>query len=478
VTHKLEMPQGAFDLTEAAAAQQFAAIYAHEIRYNHEKRRWFVWRDGRWAPDSNGAVERLMKGLSVDYSMAATTAMAAGETDFSRALSRFALRLNSSAGLSGVLKSAQTENPLSLAGDEFDRHEMLFNVQNGTIELARNAAEGPYAFRPASPKDLLTLQASVEYQPGATAPKFEAFIDDTFGGDQELCEFVRRLAGYTLAAGNPEQILVICHGEGKNGKSTLLNLLRDLLGGYGQALSDVALLTRHGGAISNDLYDLQKVRLAISPDFAKSNIDEGLLKQLSGGDRVRARPLFGHNIEYRPDLTVFIASNHKPHFDAGDSAIWRRLILVPFSHVVPEARRNVRLAEELLCEGPGILNWMLQGYADYLQAGLAVPTVVLGATQQYRDEADQVKRFIAERCEARRDIKQPAAELQAEFARWARDNGEPPLRPGALKERLSALGYPSQRNKKQITYEGLRLLAESDCDSDQQEEGTVGELAA
>src|SRR5690606_21040553 len=123
---------------------------------------------------------------------------------------------------------------------------------------------------------------------------------------------------------------------------------------------------------------------------------ESLVKQLTGGDRVRARRLYANSFEFVPTFKVLLASNHKPGISGTDNGIWRRIKMIPFTVAVPEAQQDRGLFEKLQAELPGILNWCLAGCLDWQRQGLNPPAEVKRATSGYREDSDPIAAFLEE----------------------------------------------------------------------------------
>lgn len=443
-------------LTDAAGAELFATRYAESARYNHSTKTWWVFEDGHWVESNKGAVEQFAKRLADPYFDVASELGKSGQGEWSRRVFKFALHLLSASGIRGLLYAAQSELPVG--PDEFDSHPLLFNVKNVTLELFRHVDAGQAAFvaRPPHPNDLLTKQADVEYQPTATCPRFDCFLHETFEGDQELIAYVLRLFGSCLAGGNPEHVFPFFWGEGANGKSTLLNLMRRMFGEYGQTLSAHALLNKRSGAATNDIADLRGIRLAICTELpSNANVDTTLLKSVSGGDNLRGRRLHQNNVEFTPEALMIAATNSKPNLPVTDDAIWRRVHLVPFKYVVAPAQRDPELPLKLWEERSGILNRLLAGYAGFVERGLDTPNMVNAATAAFRDELDLVKRFVDECCETGAGATHPAGALRKAYVTWCQQNGDTPTRD--FKQRMQGLGYPQKREGGGFRYIGITL---------------------
>lgn len=163
-----------------------------------------------------------------------------------------------------------------------DADPWLLNVENGTLDLRTGE------LRERRREDLITKLAPVEYDPEARAPTFEAFLERILPSET-LRGFVQWLAGYSLTGDVSEQILPVLHGGGANGKSTLINVLFEALGDYSQSSPRDFLVVKKG-AHPTELADLRGARLVSCIEVKESKkLDEELVKQLTGGDPIRAR---------------------------------------------------------------------------------------------------------------------------------------------------------------------------------------------
>jgi putative DNA primase/helicase len=60
---------------------------------------------------------------------------------------------------------------------------------------------------------------------------------------------------------------------------------------------------------------------------------------LTGGDTVRARFLYQDGFEFRPQFKLWLAANAAPKMKHDDTAMWRRILRIPFEHVIPKDKR-------------------------------------------------------------------------------------------------------------------------------------------
>ena len=107
---------------------------------------------------------------------------------------------------------------------------------------------------------------------------------------------------------------------------------------------------------------------------------------MTGGDRISCRPLYGNLFEYVPEFNLWLATNDLPTISGMDEAIWRRIRVIEFPITIPPEQRDKRLADRLISELPGILQWAMQGCIEWKKIGLAPPASVLKSTEEYRDD--------------------------------------------------------------------------------------------
>jgi putative DNA primase/helicase len=271
------------------------ALYGRDIRYSTQAG-WHVWDGARWAQSETGAIERLAKStVETIYSEAA----ACKDVDRWRALMNHARRSESNAKLKAMLEVAQSEREVVLRHEDFDTDESFLTVSNGTFDLT--TAE----LRPHSRDDLITKLIPINYQPDAICSTWLSFLQRVTDGDIELIDFLQRCVGYSLTGSTREQCFFILYGTGANGKSTFLNIISELAGDYAKRTRTETLLVRGGNQIPNDVARLAGARF-VSAVETESNrqLAEGLVKQMTGGDKLSARFLHREYFEFFPRFKV------------------------------------------------------------------------------------------------------------------------------------------------------------------------------
>jgi putative DNA primase/helicase len=293
---------------------------------------------------------------------------------------------------------------------------------------------------------LHTKLAAVHHDATATCPTWLWFLDWAMQGDQELVAFLKRAVGYSLTGTVSEQVLFFLHGAGENGKSTFLNVLQELLGEYGAAAESELLLATDHARHPTGLADLMGRRFVVAQELEDGRrLAEALVKQLTGGDVIKARRMRQDFFQFWPTHKLWMAANHKPGVRGTDHAIWRRIRLIPFLATVAPGQRDERLPDKLRAELPGILNWAIEGCLEWQHGGLQAPAAVIEATSSYRQEQDHVGRFLADCCELGDDRSVAAKDLRTAYETWCDENGERPWSAKAIGAQLTDRGCESMK---------------------------------
>jgi len=154
-------------------------------------------------------------------------------------------------------------------------------------------------------------------------------------------------------------------------------------------------------------------------------LSESLIKSTTGDHKVTARPLYGKPIEFVPGAKIFLATNHLPKIKGTDNGIWRRIWLFPFIAVIPPEKRQPEYGNVLFeQEGPGILNWMIDGLRRYReQSKLMQPAAVRRAMQDYRITSNPVGRFVTEACVTGPREQVGKSDLYSAYLAWCETAG-------------------------------------------------------
>ncbi len=436
------------NLTDLGNSRRLVERHGANLRYCPSLG-WFAWDTRRWAKDDTAEVMRDAKETARSIYAEAEVA---DDPEERKRLAKWAMRSEAEPQLRRMIALAQSETEVVVRPERLDADSWLLTVLNGTLDLRRGE------LRPHRREDLITKLAPVAYDPEATCPTWAACLRRWFAEDAALIRFVQKAAGHSLTGDTREQVIFIPYGTGSNGKTSFVRVLLDLLGDYGCQTRTETLLVKRGDAIPNDVARLHRARLvaAVEADAGR-RLAEGLVKQLSGGDRVVARFLHREFFEFTPTFKVWLAVNHKPTIRGTDHAIWRRVRLIPFDVTIPEREQDRALVERLKGELPGILTWAVEGCQLWQQEGLGLPLAVRTATAGYRAEMDAVGTFLGECCVSAPDAEVAVGELYEAYTTWCARSGEEAVSKKALSTLLEERGFAPGHSETARLRRGLRL---------------------
>jgi putative DNA primase/helicase len=445
-------------------ADRLADLYGHELIYCTERNSYYVWTGQQWRFDEFVEAEKRAEKTMLE-AFAEAKHITDGEKR--KAFLRFVNTSLSRAALASMIHLTKKKVRQASASD-FDQDPWTLNTENGTVDLRTGT------LRPHRPEDLLSKMIPLRYDQHAECPQFMAFLfrimgshPDASEGDningEQMVSYLQKAFG-CAATGKPEKLLFVLYGEGNNGKTTLLEVIRDALGDkeYAGQVQVDSLMIRPKEALSNnavntDLADLQGCRFVSSSEVEQGQrLSLSRVKYLTGLGQIKARRLRENMITFRPTYKLFLDCNHRPVITDPNDAIWNRVKCIPFKIQIPEAEIDKDLPTKLRTELPGILHWIVEGAVLYHREGLGDPPDVTAATEQYRQESDRLKEFFEDRCvlAATGDGDSwkkdgywvPVSDLYAAYTSWADATGNKyPLSKDSFDERLQKLGRKRDR---------------------------------
>lgn len=293
--------------------------------------------------------------------------------------------------IDNLCKDQRAQHPDNLSAKN------LLNLANGTLDLDSGA------LRPHDRADLLTHCLPYSYDPAAQCPRWLQFLsevlvkeDGDHTPDPELAALFQEFIGYALTVETRYEAMLWLSGVGANGKTTAIKIVNALLGPLALSI-DLGALGRPDA--SYYLAKLGGARVVFSTEATKGqNTGEDILKRLASGEPIPARPIRGEPITIQPVAKVLWAMNDKPNVKDTSDGFWRRLRLVPFYRQFGEHERDTQLAEQLLGELPGILNWALEGLRRLRSNGrFTDAAAVRDAVTEYRTSQNVVALWLQER---------------------------------------------------------------------------------
>lgn len=374
-----------------------------------------------WAPDRRNLAPHEVRVELVHLAKrlrSKADAMEAVDEDGAKKLRQTAYALQQRNALTKVKPELEAHPKVTLTVDDFDQDDFLLNTPAGIVDLRSGAMRQP------DPDRLMSKSTAVAPRDMET-PEWDQFLQDATGGNEELQDYLQRLVGYSLTGSTQEQILAFVHGPTRTGKSTFLETIAHIFGTYHEAAAADTFASSSNRGVPADIAALAGARLVTAAETQEGRSwDTQRVKSLTGGDQVSARFLYNDFFTFTPKHQIVIVGNYEPEVEGVDDAIMRRLHIVPFEQQVPEDEVDRLLGERLKEEGPGILQWAIEGCLEWLEEGLSPPAVVQQRTEEYREEEDLVGLFIEEHCELEEGAFTSRRDLFDAWRRWCGRRGE------------------------------------------------------
>lgn len=443
--------------TDLGNAERLVVKYGAMLRYSYQRKAWLHWVGTHWKVDRKGYIMYLAKETVKSIYGEAELVQ---EKERRIELSKWAVSSESEHRISAMISLAQSEFGIPILDDDLNRNIMLFNCLNGTINLESGELQD------SKPSDYITVCVPINFNGNDGYPLWAKFLDDITDNNIELQEYLQRAVGYSLTGSTRGQVLFFLYGLGSNGKSTFTMTIRKLMGEYGERLEADDLMLkdkRTGGGPKEGIANLHNKRYIVGSELQDGRrLDTSLVKDMTGGETIKARRLYEHDIEFMPTFKLWLYGNHKPTIADSTLSIWRRIKQIPFGVTITDIDDD--LQTKLEAELPGILAWAVQGCLMWQKTGLNEPKVVSNATARYRHDQDILGDFLEDRCVIENNAIVPKIDLKTEYQNWCQDNGIDPVTQKTFKNRLIEKGISDGRSgdgKKRI-WRGIRLSTPQD----------------
>lgn len=333
---------------------------------------------------------------------------------------------------------------------EFDADPDLLSVKNGTVHLPSGT------LRPHDPADRITRCCNADYRPGYTTPLWDQTLEAL--PPKPRAWYQDRTGQSITGYKTPDHLMVISHGGGENGKSTLVDAIMATLGtkettppGYGLLVADRAI-TGSSDSHPTELMDFRGARYAVLEETPEArHLNTERLKKTVGTPQITARHIRQDSVTFRATHSLFINTNFRPIVTETDRGTWRRLALLTFPYTYKKTAREVtgpddRLGNpklEFASADPDFraacLAWMVEGARAWYARDrmmLEAPESVVSDTRAWRSETDLVMAFTDECLEFDPEGFVPTATMMSAFNTFLADRGHRPWNDKTLGGRL------------------------------------------
>lgn len=472
------------DQTDAGNVARLYEISQGDLRFVYESDVWIAWTGCRWEHDkSRSMLYKQSLGVAKSYMLKAKRIQALIDDpatsdeqrkalkDALKSMQKWIAQCRDRKRLDAMVALAQKDPRFVIYASEIDRDPCLLGVANGVVCLRTGM------LRPDSRSEYILRRSPVAFNPAASTVNFANFIaevsccPDGFEDGKvkpkarpTLARHLQKVGGYCLTGEVTEQVLFMLCGTGANGKSLFVDLLREVLGDYGEVIQPEILLAAKGSAsaeqASPSTRKLAGARCAITSESKEgARLDVAVVKRHTGDSKMTARGLYERPITFDITHKLVLLTNHPPRVDHMDDAIKGRVQVIPFDMrwnrpstteydpTLPDADKD--LFAKLKADAEGVLLYLVQGAVLYFQEGLKPPGEVKAFTQNYIASQDTVRRWVAECQTCPTEEGLTAKQLLESYRQYCACEGEVAQvdTAEALGRRLKQLGFESRRTR-------------------------------
>ena len=401
----------------------FADVFKNYLRWNPTIKSWMYYNGKVWKQDEGGmAADRFGKKL---YDALMSYVPTIGDEELRTNFSKHVIALGKRNVRVTMIEDAKDKyhvNP-----NIFDADDYLLNLQNGVLDLKN------FELREHDPNYFFSKICNVSYNPDAKCDRWVEFINEVMQGNQDKINYIQKLLGYSLTGDTNEHACYILYGKTtRNGKSTLVETIGYMLGGsegYTTSMNPETIAMKampDSSKPSNDLARLKGCRFLIAAEPPKKMLlNISVLKRLTGGDTIVARPLYKTEFEFMAKFKLFMNTNFLPLMT--DNTIFEsdRVNVITFDRHFSrdeqdrDLKRTLRTQEAL----SGILNWCLEGLKKYYEEGADPPEIVRRAVEEYKEDSDKIGLFIKDCLIFKKGINTPAKDVYSRYTDWCRNEG-------------------------------------------------------
>jgi P4 family phage/plasmid primase-like protien len=293
--------------------------------------------------------------------------------------------------------------PLVLGDGEFKPlGEKVLFCGNGHIDIEKYLDEPEAKLLPTSSRYFNTTQIAANYDADAKCPRFEKFLNEV-QPEEDVQALIQEMIGLFLIPYCRFERFFMFSGEGSNGKSVLADIIEGLVGK--KNVSNAKFSSQSDG------YEHYKLEFSLVnilkelPVVDKFTMNEDMLKNVSSGEDMSVRRIYGAHQTITPVARMLFLTNAIPFFSDKSNGIWRRLVLIPFNTTIDAKDSDINLAKKIKDEElSGILNWALVGLKRLMNRGtFDIPQSIMEANSTLQSECNHEKSYILESVEKSED---------------------------------------------------------------------------
>lgn len=464
-----------YEYSDTGNAKRFYDYFGEHFKYNASDKLWMFWTGKTWIYDVKGIIRKYVNQLLIymdEDRKGFIQKIVDATTDEERKhrqneLAEFMKNYNRLANKNGkdaMLAELQTIGDMAIENSDLDKDPYTLNTDSGIVDLRTGE------IKPFDRSAMLSCNTNTKVS-FEEPTVFINFLNSIFErGDpretEDIVACIQRCIGYTLTGLVDEQCMFLLHGGGSNGKSTLANVLRNIMGDYYKSIDSSQLMVQKNQsvAVQNSLAELCSCRYLVTQETdVGAKLSESIIKQLTGGDSINAQRKYGRPFQFDGKFKIWMMTNNLPIIRGTDYGVWRRIFLFKFMKQFRDDEKDKTLPKKLEMEYPKILGWAIKGAVAYLkELSLKKPSCLEQDLRMYRDEMDVVSKFLASECE--QDSKGETTKNAAynAFKSWCSNNNEYALPESKFRDELTKKGYEVKTRPNGVKfYVGFTLHADA-----------------
>lgn len=442
-------------LSDNGNTERLKDRFRDALLWNTDRCAWMIYDGKCWKEDRENRAESFALSVLQELQEEAQ----AMEDPRDRALTNdFALKCQTPVRVQAALAGYRMDPQNTARDKDFDSQHHLLNCENGVVDLRS------MTLLPHDPSLRLSHCVPVDYDPKAQCPTFMAFLKKIFQDDPEAITCVRRFIGYACTGETGEQFYFIWLGNGQNGKSVLASVLMGILDTYARSCMASAFTVKRNDSSTHELADLVGSRVVFSGEVPETaQLNEPVLKMLTGGDTFRYRQLYQKSREGKPTFKIVLPCNRLPRISGLDNGIWRRCFIIRFDYRISETEKIEDYDKILLQEKEGILAWAIAGAKEWYENRLFFPAKFQAEVAGFRNDSDPLARFLEEECVIGFGRKVSFQDLYGRYLRWCESRHESPMSSNKFGTEIRERQIPGvvkDKSRNGVVYSGIGLKPE------------------
>ncbi|XWW47898.1 DNA primase [Fibrella sp. USSR17] len=329
-----------------------------------------------------------------------------------------------------------------LPAPEADRDTTKINLQNGTYEISTTKQY----LRAPNAADFLTHQLPFAYDPEASAPLFNAFLDRV-QPDADCQKLLAEYLGYVFISPSTLKLekTLLLYGSGANGKSVFFEIVTALLGKENVSHYSLQSLTNEPAYCRAHL----ATKLVNYASEINGKLEADTFKQMVSGEPVEARLPYGQPFILTNYAKLIFNCNELPADVEHTPAYFRRFLIVPFGVTIPDHEQDKQLAHKIInTELSGVFNWVLAGLQRLLAQGRFTDCqAVNDQLEAYKKQSDTVRVFLDEQGYQVSEHYTPLKDLYRDYKSYCIENGYRQVNNRNFQKRLNASGIQTTRTR-------------------------------